>query len=62
MTEKTGKRLTIAALLAWIVFQLYTSTSPSQELQDGRIKFFEFASGITGGKSPMDSRISSISV
>ena len=24
MTEKTGKRLTIAALLAWIVLQLYT--------------------------------------
>lgn len=25
MSEKTGKRLTIAALLAWIVLQLYTS-------------------------------------
>ena len=39
-----------------------TSTLPSQKLQNNGIKLSEFTSGITGGKSPMDSRTSGISV
>ena len=44
------------------LFQKIRSILPSQELQNGRMKFFEFASGITGGKSPMGSRRNGISV
>ena len=43
-------------------FKADSSVSPSQELEDNRVKLPEFASGIIQGKSPMDSGTKGISV